>query len=106
MTKALKMDKRIGRPLGHPDNKGTGEAAPPGAGDEGGLGSYGDQRNERSNKRDERSKEPPLDGTMSADDIEGDTEDRNTPSQRSTRTTWIGARMDMETRKREPLITW
>lgn len=96
----MNMDKPIGRPLGHPANKGKGDAAPPGAGDEGGLGSYGDQRDKEVRPSKERN-EPPLDGTLSGEDIEGD-EDLSSSRAKVN----VGPRLDMETRKREPLIIW
>ncbi len=68
------MNVKKGEPLGHPDNIGKGDADPQQAGAEGGSGFLGDQRQPTARNDRKNSKEPPLDGTMSSEDIEGDTD--------------------------------
>ena len=99
------MEKKIGRPLGHPDNVGKGEPDPKEAGAEGGSAFIGDQRQQNFDREKERSerKDPPLDGTISGEDIEGDQSDsRPGAFYRSERS----ERLSMTERKKQPLIIW
>jgi hypothetical protein len=101
-----KMDrKNIGEPLGDPGNTGRGKAQPDGAGAEGGLGFFGDQRGNDEVRPDRP--EPgtrPLDGTIDKEDIQGD--DEAPAALHGAEQVWNGHRLNMEFRKREPLIIW
>ena len=73
MKNQISMDKKIGSPLGRPElNKG--EAAPEEAGAEGGTGFVGDQRTDDNEVTERSRRSPPLDGTITGLDIEGDTD--------------------------------
>jgi hypothetical protein len=111
-TNVEHMDKKkIGEPLGNPANKGVGDAQPEEAGAEGGLGSWGDQRdeqerNERRERDQHREKDPPLDGTVRKEHIEGDTDEKRPGASLTKDPICNGPRLSMELRKREPLIIW
>jgi hypothetical protein len=99
-------EKKTGQPLGDPGNRGGGNARPPGAGQEGGLGSYGDQRQDEVLQRDTEDDAPPLDGTIRKQDVEGDVDEKRPAPGASLESLWDGPRLSMEARKRQPLIIW
>lgn len=103
----LMDEEKVGKPLGDPANKGEGRAQPDQAGAEGGMGFLGDQRQKdrTSDREQDRAKEPPLDGTVKKEHIQGDTDNKKPGAHLSTERKWEG-RLSMEQRKREPLIIW
>jgi hypothetical protein len=104
------MEDKKGEPLGVPEKRGRGDAEPAGAGAEGGLGSFGDQRQpdpelNRPDRKDEHGR-PPLDGTMTKEDVEGDDSGKKPGATMGRNSMWNGPRLSMEARKRQPLIIW
>ncbi|MDQ3102127.1 MAG: hypothetical protein M3R08_12120 [Bacteroidota bacterium] len=63
------MEEKTGKPLGHPDNKGEGNARPEEAGSEGGLGFLGAQRKKGDNV-DPIKEDAPLDGTLKKEHLD------------------------------------
>lgn len=102
------MDKKhTGEPLGHPHRTGQGNARPAGAGEEGGSGFLGDQRQEHTNEGHQENKnDPALDGIVKKEHIEGDDDIKRPGARLVHDKIWNGPRLSMEQRKREPLIIW
>src|SRR5687767_582045 len=100
-------EKKISGPLGHPDNTGKGNAQTGTSGSEGGSGSKGDQRrkNSETHQGPIRREERPLDGTIRKEDIDRDP-DPIGPGANNHDKMWDEPRLRMETRLKEPLITW
>ena len=99
-------EKETGKPMGHPANKGKGKADPHTAGEEGGTGFLGDQRQEESGRMKHDEGEPPLDGTIEKQDVDGDRDGKKPGPDALAGPSWDGPRFHMGTRKREPLIIW
>lgn len=101
-------EKDKGKPLGEPDKRQQGNARPEKAGSEGGLGFLGDQRKTEEHGAGEGTttrENPPLDGTITGKDVEGD-RDPQKPGANLNDRMWDGPRLKMELRKREPVIIW
>ena len=98
--------KETGKPLGDPANRGKGKADPHTAGEEGGTGFLGDQRQEGSGRTDREKGDPPLDSTIERQDVDGDRDEKKPGPDALAGFSWDGPRFNMGTRKREPLIVW